>query len=220
MKGFLAELPNLIGIAALMFSTFLIGYFYAFWAQRTHFGKIVQNLREQVELLKNQLLKKERELASLYQDEEIEAQMEEEMLSQRQDAPINLIGSVPPPPVAVEPSAVEEIEEEEEELPLSKPEAVAQKARTSYISYTRHKPELDFDSFGLGDPRMKDDLTKITGIGPYIQQRLNEIGIYNYDQISQLKPADIKAITELIDFFPGRIERDDWIGQATALKVY
>ena len=54
MKGFLAELPNLIGIAALMFSTFLIGYFYAFWAQRSHFGKIVQNLREQVELLKNQ----------------------------------------------------------------------------------------------------------------------------------------------------------------------
>ena len=58
------------------------------------------------------------------------------------------------------------------------------------------------------------------GIGPYIEQRLNEIGIYNYDQISRFKEEDIRVLTELIDFFPGRIERDNWIAQAASLKTY
>ena len=62
-------------------------------------------------------------------------------------------------------------------------------------------------------------MTKINGIGPYIEQKLNEIDIYTYRQISNLKEADIRTVTELIDFFPGRIERDDWVGQAAALLV-
>ena len=60
----------------------------------------------------------------------------------------------------------------------------------------------------------------IKGVGPYIELKLNEIGIYNYDQISRLKESDIRIITDLIDFFPGRIERDNWVGQAEALKEY
>jgi len=50
--------------------------------------------------------------------------------------------------------------------------------------------------------------------------KLNEIGIFNFDQISRLDEADVRTITELIDFFPGRIDRDNWVGQARALKVY
>lgn len=94
----------------------------------------------------------------------------------------------------------------------------AEKARTSYVSYNVSKPELDFDSFGYPDKNNKDNLTLIKGVGPYIELKLNEIGIYNYDQISRLKEADIRIITTLIDFFPGRIERDDWVGQARQLQ--
>ncbi|MBT4473007.1 MAG: hypothetical protein HOC64_05295 [Bacteroidetes bacterium] len=64
-----------------------------------------------------------------------------------------------------------------------------------------------------------DRLTQINGIGPYIEQRLNEIGIYNYSQISRLQLRDIVIITSLIDFFPGRIERDNWVEQANELKL-
>ncbi len=63
----------------------------------------------------------------------------------------------------------------------------------------------------------KDDLTKIEGIGPFLEKKLNEIGVYNYEQISQWDAADINQITEQIAYFPGRIERDDWVGQAIKL---
>lgn len=64
---------------------------------------------------------------------------------------------------------------------------------------------------------LKDDLQKINGIGPAIEKKLNGIGIYNYNQISKFKSDDIIKITEQIKFFPGRIERDDWVGQAFKL---
>jgi len=94
---------------------------------------------------------------------------------------------------------------------------VAEKTRTNFVTYSQSKLKLDFDNFGFADITNKDDLTQIRGVGPYIEQKLNEIGIYNYDQISRFKESDIRVITELIDFFPGRIERDDWVGQAMAL---
>ena len=78
---------------------------------------------------------------------------------------------------------------------------------------------LDFESIGNGDKYNADSLTQINGIGPYIEQRLNEIGIYNYSQISRLQLKDITVITHLIDFFPGRIERDNWVYQAQELTL-
>ena len=64
----------------------------------------------------------------------------------------------------------------------------------------------------------KDDLKKINGIGPFIEQKLNSLGIFTYEQISQLDGELINTLTDAIQFFPGRIERDDWVGQATKLK--
>jgi len=43
------------------------------------------------------------------------------------------------------------------------------------------------------------------------------LGIYTFEQISQLTNDDIEAITEAIEFFPGRIQRDGWKKQATSL---
>lgn len=77
--------------------------------------------------------------------------------------------------------------------------------------------KIDFDRIGEGDPKHTDDLQKIDGIGPFIEQQLNETGIYNYLQISRLNENDIKVITEQLDFFPGRIKRDRWIEQAVNL---
>lgn len=62
-----------------------------------------------------------------------------------------------------------------------------------------------------------NDLTQISGIGPAIQKRLNELGIYSFQQISELTPEMIDKITKAIRFFPDRIGRDNWIGQAAAL---
>jgi predicted flap endonuclease-1-like 5' DNA nuclease len=63
----------------------------------------------------------------------------------------------------------------------------------------------------------KNDLKKINGIGPFIEKKLNDIGIYTYEQISQFDAELVSLITDAIQFFPGRIERDDWVGQAKKL---
>ncbi len=63
----------------------------------------------------------------------------------------------------------------------------------------------------------KDDLTLIEGIGPFIEQKLNDIGIYSYEQISQFEDSDIEEVTEKIQFFEGRIQKDDWVNQAKSL---
>jgi len=63
-------------------------------------------------------------------------------------------------------------------------------------------------------PKEKDDLKRIKGIGPVIERTLNSLGITTFKQIAELNEADIQRISEALDTFPGRIERDDWIGGA------
>ncbi len=63
----------------------------------------------------------------------------------------------------------------------------------------------------------KDDLTMIKGIGSFIEKKLNAVGIFTFEQISKLDASDIEMLTTAIEFFPGRIERDDWVGQAARL---
>ncbi|WP_052752901.1 hypothetical protein [Kordia zhangzhouensis] len=77
---------------------------------------------------------------------------------------------------------------------------------------------LNFDRIGVFDGSQKDDLKRIKGVGPFIEEKLNTIGIYTFEQISRFNKEDMQTVTELISFFPGRIERDDWKGQANMLK--
>ena len=63
----------------------------------------------------------------------------------------------------------------------------------------------------------RDDLKQINGIGPFIEEKLNEIGIYTFRQISQFDESLIELVTDAIQFFPGRILRDDWVGQSKKL---
>lgn len=63
----------------------------------------------------------------------------------------------------------------------------------------------------------KDDLTQIKGIGPFIEKRLNMVGIYTLRQISEFTPDIMEQISKAIEFFPHRMVRDNWIGQAKLL---
>jgi predicted flap endonuclease-1-like 5' DNA nuclease len=67
----------------------------------------------------------------------------------------------------------------------------------------------------LTGPRdgVADDLKLIRGIGPQSEARLNSIGIYHLDQIAGWSPEEARWIGTYLSF-PGRIEREDWIGQA------
>ena len=73
------------------------------------------------------------------------------------------------------------------------------------------------DKIPKATAKNKNDLTAIKGIGPFIEGKLNEIGIYTYEQISKFDKDFIQLVTEAIQFFPGRIKRDNWVGQAKKL---
>ena len=62
----------------------------------------------------------------------------------------------------------------------------------------------------------KDNLTRIKGIGVKIDQALNSIGVWHFDQIAAWTEENMAwADRELA--FPGRAKRDNWVGQAKLL---
>lgn len=63
-----------------------------------------------------------------------------------------------------------------------------------------------------------DDLKLISGIGPSIEKMLNGLGIYHFRQIAAFTPANVAWVDRHLRF-KGRIEREDWVGQAKALAV-
>ncbi len=71
------------------------------------------------------------------------------------------------------------------------------------------------DSASLFDPvEQRDDLKQIFGIGPVTEKALNELGITSYSQLADLKSHEIEKIASALSIVPGRIERDNWVGNA------
>ena len=64
-------------------------------------------------------------------------------------------------------------------------------------------------------PAAEDKLTDINGIGPVIEGKLQAMGITTFQQIADLKPADVERIDGELNF-KGRIDREEWIAQAKA----
>ncbi|MEH6522192.1 NADH:quinone oxidoreductase [Sulfitobacter sp.] len=65
-------------------------------------------------------------------------------------------------------------------------------------------------------PEGKDDLKLISGVGPKLEQTLNDLGVYHYDQVAKWKKKDIAWVDDNLRF-KGRIVRDDWMSQAKIL---
>ncbi|MGI9406860.1 MAG: 30S ribosomal protein S2, partial [Hyphomicrobiaceae bacterium] len=61
-----------------------------------------------------------------------------------------------------------------------------------------------------------DDLKQISGVGPVLEEKLNGMGIFHYRQIAALTKDEIAAVDDALSF-KGRVERDDWLGQAKRL---
>ena len=84
---------------------------------------------------------------------------------------------------------------------------------------------LDNDTFDISDGSgdigtlfepvsQQDDLQQIFGIGPLTEKALNELGITSYSQLADLKQHEIQRIADALQIGPGRIERDNWVGNA------
>ncbi len=78
--------------------------------------------------------------------------------------------------------------------------------------------DLGTTPLSLDAPRggVKDNLTRIKGIGIKIEESLNSKGIYHFDQIASWSKDEIDWIDHHLAF-PGRVKRELWVEQATAL---
>ena len=63
-----------------------------------------------------------------------------------------------------------------------------------------------------------DDLTRIRGIDSATQAQLNELGIRHFGDFRSLNAADLKTLDERLGL-AGRIEQENWLGQAQVLAT-
>jgi len=61
-----------------------------------------------------------------------------------------------------------------------------------------------------------DDLKKLSGVGPVLEQKLIEAGVTSFAQIAGWKKKDVEEFDEKLSF-KGRIEREGWVDQAKEL---
>ncbi|MEP9380041.1 hypothetical protein ABLE91_25240 [Aquabacter sp. CN5-332] len=101
------------------------------------------------------------------------------------------------------------------------PEAPAEPPPAPTALRPRQAPEVATHP-GLRPPDLKapqgeaDDLKRLKGIGPQNERRLNGLGIFHFAQIAAWNHEEALWIGAALGF-PGRVEREDWIGQARAL---
>ncbi len=66
-------------------------------------------------------------------------------------------------------------------------------------------------------PQEHDDLKEIVGVGKAFEQTLNNLGVVSFRQIANFDMSDIARVNLQLKEFKGRMEQDDWIGQAKEL---
>ncbi|MDA8673726.1 putative Ig domain-containing protein, partial [Candidatus Poseidoniales archaeon] len=73
---------------------------------------------------------------------------------------------------------------------------------------------IDFATLGVATVGEKDDLQAIKGVGPFIAEKLNALGIFTFEQVGNMTAEIEEQVNIAIEFFPGRIKRDEWAKQA------
>ena len=119
-------------------------------------------------------------------------------------------------------------------LELERDEAISQARRANvtkpeyYTEFATNKPETAAKAATRRDerrgmiytrpPAVRDDLKRISGVAEKLEQRLNDFGIYRYEQIMNWDDEVVQEFGRLLAF-KDRIVRDDWVGQARQLHI-
>lgn len=64
-----------------------------------------------------------------------------------------------------------------------------------------------------------DDLKRIKGVGPKLEQLCHSLGFYHFDQIAGWTADEISWVDDNLEGFKGRVTRDDWVAQARILAA-
>lgn len=64
-----------------------------------------------------------------------------------------------------------------------------------------------------------DNLKEIKGVGPKMEQMLNGMGIYHFDQVAAWTADEVAWVDANLKGFKGRVSRDGWVDQAKILMT-
>jgi predicted flap endonuclease-1-like 5' DNA nuclease len=64
-----------------------------------------------------------------------------------------------------------------------------------------------------------DDLTQIKGVAKVLERKLHNVGVFYFWQIAEWSREDVAHVDSQLEAFQGRIDRDDWVTQATELAA-
>jgi len=126
-------------------------------------------------------------------------------------APQPVADVTPEPEAEAEPEPAAPEPEPEPEVTAAAPEEVEPE-----VQETAAAQPVAMDAARDGGP---DDLKKIKGVGPKLEQLLHSLGIYHYDQIAAWGPAEVAWMDDNLAGFKGRVTRDDWVAQAGLLAA-
>jgi predicted flap endonuclease-1-like 5' DNA nuclease len=114
----------------------------------------------------------------------------------------------------------EEAEAKAAKAEIKKAEASMTKEEKKVAGLKRVKAnaaKIDFAAIGVATMDDRDDLQSLKGIGPFLEEKLNALGIYTFKQISKMSSELEDQVNIAIEFFPGRVKRDQWVDQCKAI---
>ncbi|MEL7445223.1 MAG: hypothetical protein AAGK02_05340 [Pseudomonadota bacterium] len=120
----------------------------------------------------------------------------------------------PAPRPAPEPEPAPELTPERETTPVAPMSAAgaAASAASGDDADGGTRPRI---AAAVGEP---DDLTRIKGIGPKLNDLCHSLGVLRFDQIAAWSDADVAEVDQYLKI-KGRITRDRWVEQAKLLAA-
>lgn len=134
-------------------------------------------------------------------------------------APAPVAPPAPAPTPAPAAPVMAPVAEAKAEVAVAKAEAAPKaKAEKTAVAKPAKAPKKAADGKpkGLKAPRKgkADDLKLIEGIGPKMEERLNDWGVFHYDQIAAWGAEEVAFADNNVPRFKGRCTRDKWVAQA------
>ena len=197
------QISAIIEILSMLLGASIIGYITAWLYYKSKYNKSINGLKLDIENLYNQNQSLIRE--KNYQQNNIDDKEKETSI---------LIQEI----IAIKELQKETILEKQDLwLENNKTEHQLSENNKDLLQISEQKKKLNYNSFGKATKAEKDDLKMISGIGAFIEDKLNALDIYTFNQISKFTDEDIKILNDVVEYFSGRIIRDEWVAQAKEL---
>ena len=193
-------------IIVMLLGAAIIGVLTTYFYMRSNYKRKIQDLEDQLQKAANEKTRLEGELNTARKEVETAKQQFTD-LENRYNELLKEEGSLK--------QAAAEGKKATRKLHQTEKELEEREELLKRISERKHM--IDYSRIGTAKKEEKNDLKMISGIGPFIEEQLHSLDIYTFEQISRFTREDIAAVTEAIEFFPGRIERDEWVAQAKEL---